>query len=212
MKNIKIELLQQKQGTFDCGPVCVQMVLNYFKIKRDFEVLKKDLTFYQNGTSAYDNGSLLIAAGLKVTAITAQPYLFSLDTIASIDTRDKLLTIVEEAEIKMKRFSIPLKTLEKFLKDGGNFKIEIPSLKHIKDAIDKDSLVIALLCGTALGKNEGGFHFVVVSGYDKDRVFINNPGINTKKQAWFPVENFLYAVHTSTMFDIDNGTFLVISK
>ena len=105
-----------------------------------------------------------------------------------------------------------LETFKKFLSKGGEVKLEIPSFDHIKEAIDNGHPVIALLIAQALGSMEGAYHFVVVSGYDESRVYINNPAHNSSQQAWFPIERFLYAVHASTVADFDNGTLMVVSK
>jgi hypothetical protein len=53
---------------------------------------------------------------------------------------------------------------------------------------------------------------IVVTGYDEKNVFVNNPGPKSKKKTKYPIHQFLYAVHTSTTADIDNGTLLVVSK
>jgi uncharacterized protein YvpB len=62
------------------------------------------------------------------------------------------------------------------------------------------------------GSNEGGFHFIVVTGYDEKNVFANNPYPKSKKRTKYPMNQFLYALHTSTTTDIDNGTLLLVSK
>lgn len=214
MKIINIPLKLQQAGSLDCGPVCVQMVLEYFGINQDSESLKSKLLYNEVGTTIYDNGSLLLDLGLKVTAVTAQPRLFSPDKILTITSKDILREVIHRkmGQVTTTRDKDNLETFEKFLNKGGEAKLEIPSFRHIKEAIDNDQPVIALLIAQALGSKEGGYHFVVVSGYDETRVHITNPGPNSSQQGWFPIENFLYAVHASTVGDFDNGTFLVVSR
>lgn len=105
----------------------------------------------------------------------------------------------------------PIEGFEKFLKNGGEVSIEIPKINHIIKAIDSDKLVIALLYSGALGskKKGGGFHFVVVTGYKKNYVHINNPSKNST-QGWFKEEDFLYAVHSSIGADVDNASLLIV--
>ncbi len=214
MKIIDIPLKLQQKGTQDCGPVCVQMVLEYFGINQDFQSLKDNLLYNESGTTAFDNGSLLLDSGLSVTAVTAQPRLFSPEIISSITSRDLLQEVIAKKmeQVKTVRDKDSLETFKKFLNKGGECKLEIPSFMHIKEAVDNGHLVIALLIAQALGSKEGGYHFVVVSGYDEGRVYINNPAPSSSQQSWFSVERFLYALHASTVGDFDNGTLLIISK
>ncbi len=214
VKIINVPLRLQEVGTLDCGPVCAQMVLEYFGITQDFQSLKDKLLYNEVGTTIYDNGSLLLDLGLKVTAITAQPRLFSPEVIESITSKDLLNEVIDKKieKVTTTRDKDNLETFKKFLNKGGGVKLEIPSFSHIKEAIDNGHPVIALLIAQALGSKEGGYHFVVVSGYDEGRVYINNPAQNSSQQAWFPIERFLYAVHASTVADFDNGTLLIVSK
>lgn len=212
MKKFNVPLYLQEDGSKDCGPTCVRMILDYFGIKRELTDLQKKLNYDEMGTTSYDNGSLLLDEGLKTTAITAQPLLFSPDTTPSIKTKNDIFkTIRARAKEEPKDKDI-LETMKKYLNKGGKLKIEIPSFKHIKEAIDKNQPVLALFYGRAIGRNEGAYHFVVISGYDKNRVFINNPWPPSKRQAWFPVDQFLYGLHTSTSAYPDNGTLIIVSK
>ncbi len=212
MKIIDVPLHLQADGSMDCGPVCVQMVLESLGISSDLDGLVSRLAYAESGTSAYDNGVLLLSEDLKVKAITAQPLLFSPDTIPSIKTREDVINIANARAEKVPTDKPILDTLTKFLREGGEMVLEIPTFEHIRDTINASGLIIALLYGKALGSEEGGYHFVVVNGYDDNNVFITNPSPKSQKQGWFPVLDFLYAVHTSTTKEVDNGTLLAISK
>lgn len=196
----------------DCGPVCVQMVLESFGISVELKSLVSRLEYGESGTSAYDNGVLLLSEDLKVKAITAQPLLFSPDMIPSVKTHGDFKKVIDARIEKVPSDKPILDTLTKFLEEGGEMVLEIPTFKHIKETIDASGVIIALLYGKALGNDEGGYHFVVVNGYDDDRVFITNPSPKSKKQDWFPASDFLYAVHTSTTKEVDNGTLLAVFK
>lgn len=71
--------------------------------------------------------------------------------------------------------------------------------------------MLALLYGRALGAKEGGFHFVVVSGYKKGAVYLNNP-LPESRTGWFAIDDFMYALYSSTCVDMDNGSLLVVGK
>jgi ABC-type bacteriocin/lantibiotic exporter with double-glycine peptidase domain len=188
------------------------MALEYFGNKQDLSELKKKLNYNKVGTSAYDNGSLLLDAGLKVTAVTAHPMLFPPDIAKGIKNNEDLLKIIREKAKKVPRYKAGLKSLETFLRKGGKMQIAIPTEKHIFKAVDSNKLVIALFYGRAVGSNEGGFHFVIITGYDEKNIYVNNPLPQSKQNAKYPIDQFLYALHTSTTTDIDNGTLLIISK
>ncbi len=214
MKLLKVPYLQQDESSDDCGPTCVQMVLGYFGIERNAKELTKSLEHFEMGTSAYDNGRLLLDADLKVEAITRQPLLFSPDTVSAFRSVTDLDAICqnEKKKKRLEKFASGIDKMRIFLAKGGVMKLEIPSFKHIREAIDADRPVIALTYARALGDKEGGFHFVVVNGYDEGKVHILNPLPSSSHEGWFPVDDFLYAVHSSTTTDIDNGTLLAVGK
>lgn len=211
MKKLAVPLILQRIFSLDCGPTCVQMILEYFGIKKNFKELKSQLDYNSVGTSAFDNGLLLLNEGLRVVAVTAQPLLFAPDL--KLKTQEDIAKLVKNKKFKKNKFQSGLKNLNKYLDWGGKLRVEIPSFKHIKKAIDQGSPVLALIHSNALGGKEGGgYHFVIVTGYKNNQVFLNNPSPFSTKQAWFPVDRFLYALHSSTTADIDNGTLIVVSK
>jgi hypothetical protein len=202
----------QKKKSSDCGPVCVQMALDFFGIKEKLPNLVKDLNYTDMGTSAYDNAILLLKRGFKVSAVTAHPLLFSPDYISKIRNNEDLVGHLDKRSKQMNRFRKGIKLIKDFILQGGKMQLEIPGERHVQAALKRGSLILALLDARALGSKEGGFHFVVISGYKKGFVYINNPLRESARQAWFPVDRFFYGLHTSTDVDIDNGALLIVSK
>lgn len=212
MKTLAIERLVQETGSGDCGPVCTQMVLMYFGIDEDLVSLKEKLAYIPSGTSAYANGSLLIAQGLSVTAITANPLLFPRDTIPSEFSEAYIEERITERLAKAPNDQQVLDDLRAFLGHGGMLHVELPELHHIREAIGAGSPIIALIYGQALGKEEGGFHFVVVNGYNDDSVHVVNPRPGSQGASWTPVQDFFHALYASSTGDPDNATLLIVSK
>ncbi|MCL5113877.1 MAG: C39 family peptidase [Patescibacteria group bacterium] len=213
-KTLNVPLFLQEKNSLDCGPTCVRMILAYYGINKTLKNLQSKLYYGDAGTSIFDNGALLLENKLKTNAITAQPLLFPPDKTRKLKTRKSVINLIKNKmeDKEYERFIDNFKTFLKYFEKGGNIIIEIPSFQHIKNAINNESPILALMNAQALGSNEGKFHFVVITGYKDNEVCINNPWPPSIHQGWFPIEKFLYGVHTSTCADIDNGTFIIPSK
>lgn len=209
MKLLKMPLYLQEEGSVDCGPVCSRMMLEYFGIRRTLDELRAKVRYSEVGTSSYDNGSIFLCEGFRTRAVTAHPLLFPPDLQEKLADKGKLLDRIQGLAGRLTDKADNLRTLTKFLQLGGELCMEIPAFRHIKEAIDVGSPVLALMYAKALGNNEGGFHFVVANGYKRGFVHVMNPSPRAMNQAWFPVDRFLYAVHASTCADVDNGTLIV---
>ena len=211
MKKIDIEVFFQKNKSQDCGPVSTQMVLNHFGRKMKLEDIKKGMTYVAEGTYIYDNGLVVLKEGLKAELITANPLLFKQEDRADLLKPGDILKHLSSLKKKKNSKKQSISLFQEFIKNGGRVKIEIPTVEHIRKAIDKNKLVITLLYGGALGRREGGFHFIVVTGYKKGFVHINNPE-KRSRQGWFPEKDFLYALYSSTCVDVDNGSLLIVGS
>ena len=212
MKLLKLPLYLQDPNSVDCGPVCDRMILEYYGIRRSLEELQAKLRYDAVGTSAYDNGAIFLSEGLKVKAITAHPLLFPPDLMAKLADKNRLRERIKGLAGRLPDKADNLGTLLKFLDLGGDVCMEIPAWRHIKDAIDSESPVLALTYAKALGNNEGGYHFIIVNGYKHGFVHITNPSPRATNRGWFPLDRFLFAVHCCTSADVDNGTLIVPSR
>ncbi len=211
MKKIDIEVFFQTNKSLDCGPVCTQMVLNYFGKGKKLEEIKTKVNYVPGGTYIYDNGLVILNEGLKAELITSNPLLFKQEDRSTLKTEKSILKHLTAIKRKKGAKKQAIGIFQDFIKQGGRVKIEIPTLDHLKKAIDQNKLIIVLLYGGALGKKEGGFHFVVVTGYKNGFVHINNPG-KKSRQGWFPESDFIYALYSSTCADVDNGSLLVVGE
>ena len=178
---------------------------------RKIDEIKDGMSYMPGGTYLYDNGLVILKEGLDTELITANPLIFSQEVRQEMRIKNNLSKYLLKTEENNPKLKVPLSLFRKFLTNGGKVKVEIPKILHIKNALDKERLIIALVYGRALGKNEGDFHFVIVSGYKKGHLYINNPGLTTR-QGWFTESDFLYALHSSTCVDVDNGSLLSVGS
>jgi len=189
------------------------MVLNYFGIQKSERELTEGMTRDDSlgGTYIYENGSLMLNQGLKVHLLTANPLLFPRDKRAGLKKMDRLQEYLQDFQKRTPKREKPLELFKLFIAGGGKVKVQIPDFEHIQEAIDKEQLILASIQGAALGSREGGYHYVVVSGYKENAVYINNP-LPGSKTGWFPVKDFIHAVLSSSCFDVDNGSLLIVGR
>ena len=187
------------------------MILKYFGIHAELKNLTKNMLRdgVIDGTYIYENGSLLLLQNLKVTLITANPILFERESWTSMKNDQDFKKHLQNFKKRKPAKKGAIKLLEEFVEKGGVVKVELPTINHIKNAIDHGKIVMASIYGRALGSKEGGFHYVVVSGHKEGQIYINNP-LPGSKTGWFKNEDFVHALLASSCFDVDNGALLIV--
>ena len=218
MKKLKVKRRLQKVNSLDCGPVAVQMVLDYFGIQKTTKELKKDLYYGKFGTYLYDLGILFLNEGLEVTLITANSILFSGKERKKIKTkkavREHLTKLLKSRAKELQEHKRTMKLFVDFIDQGGDVVIEIPQFKHVREAINKNKLVIPNFHLNAMGvldESDFDYHTFVITGFDSKHVYFEDPYPKVKTNKAL-IEDFMFAVHAGTSADIDNGSFLVISN
>lgn len=224
MKLLPIKQLYQKEKSLDCGPVCVQMILEYFGIKKELSEIIAVLDYDQVGTTIFQNAQIFIQNNIKTVNINNNPLLFSYNydkLQANKDnfqkmTNTQVLELINQKKEKLEKYSKTLGEMEDYLKNGGQINIKTPQFSEIKSAIDENKPIIALVFSY---REKGIFHhFVIVNGYDtiKDKnddavemVFVTDPS-KMGKTGWFPASDFIFWLHASTLADIDNGSLLIV--
>ncbi len=214
MVALNIPLHLQKLGSEDCGPISSLMILDYFGITSDPEEVIAKVPRHSFGTSSFDNATTMIDYGLKVHMITAQPLLFDGDFIRSNPTRHQITSRVEEAMRKEKDQGKKdtLNGLIVFIEAGGSLSLEYPSKESIVTALNDGKPVFASMFTNTIGRNQGGYHFVVIGGYKDEQFLIFNPWQPSRQKSWENADEILFGIHCSTLFDYDNGTILIVDK
>ncbi len=198
----------------DCGPVSAAMILDFFHVTDNQEEVIAKVPKSYFGTTSFDNAVVLIEYGLEVTVVTANPLVFDGDFLHSNPTpeaiRKKVVVAKDNERDKGKRATI--ESLLRYIDKGGGLVTEIPNANHITQALDHNKLVGASTYAKAIGQNEGGYHFVVIGGYGKEKFLVYNPWPQSRHKSWERINEVMFAIHAGTTFDYDNGTLLVVGK
>ena len=214
MKKLNIPLVFQDKNSVDCGLACLQMVFEYYGEKRTIAEMKKELKLYKIGTYSPQLGAYLLKNGFKVELITQHPGLFTLRH-RKVGQKGLLEHIKNlYAENKDEKHAITLKYFLEFMEAGGMIKVKVPGAGDIKNALNKNRPLIALITqGFLLDKEPNfNFHFNVVTGVSGDSVYLNDPDSDHEGKQKYSMTDFLYALHSSVHGDLDNGSLLVIRR
>lgn len=192
-KELDIDLKSQVVGSEDCVPACVQMVLRHYGVEVDLDKIKQAKVPGTAATWDPDGACLLQRFGVQAAIVMNNPRLFPPDEAIKLKTPlDQFHHVL--VKLTEKNFESTRCLLE-FLYRGGNLRLEIPSLSHIKQSIIAGHPVIATMYAKALGTKEGGYHAVIVAGYRGDDLLLVNPLPGSKGKDWFPARQVLYGVH-----------------
>ena len=173
------------QGINECGPVNLQMILEYFGKKHDKEEIKKLVDS--------DNSGITWGLGLANTAshlgFSAEFYTTSVEVNASnydLEYYQKQTDGLNAAKEKIKML------LKKARKYGVKMEEKSLTLKEILSKINEDCLAIILVDWSKLN-NTSKFigHFLTIVGYDDKNVYVHHPGPNNPKQC-MPIEKELF--------------------
>lgn len=214
MIKLDIPLHLQKLHSEDCGPTCTLMVLDYFGITSDANEVLQKVPRCNFGTSTFDNAVVLLDYGLKVEMVMAQPLLFDGDFIRSKPSKQKIIARIkkvhdEETDQGKKDILTGLLT---FINAGGTLTLAIPTKSIIETALDHGKPVMISTFTKTMGPDQGGYHFVVVGGYNDKQFLLFNPWQQSRQESWENSDEVLFGIHSSTLFDYDNGTILIVGK
>lgn len=196
---MKLKVPRFKQRPFTCGPSALQQVLAYYGVKKSLKEILRNVKLYEYGTWGCNLLSYALKLGFKAEIVTHyldifDPTWFKLSKKGLIK---KLKLRLKHAKEKDKH---GIKGYIRFLEFGGRIRFEIIKEKIIKDYLKKKIPVIACFCFTALWKSKRAYskkmrkgyksilsdikgvpegHFIVISGYTKDKFFITDPSYNT---------------------------------
>lgn len=214
MKVLDIPLHLQAEGSVDCGPTGSLMILDYFGVTNNAAEVIAKVPKCNFGTSSFDNALTLMDYGLEVEMVLAQPQLFDGNFIREKPSNQAILQQIETVKDKEKDREKQdiIASFATYLQKKGKVRLVIPTKEIIIAALDEGKAVWVSMYARVLGKNEGGYHTVVIAGYKDDQFLILNPWPLSRQKSWEHADDVVYGIHVSTLFDYDNGTILLVSQ
>ncbi|GEM_PF-2372895 len=222
MEKLRVPLMRQLPNSVECGLVDVSMVYSYYGIQMSMEELRKDLPTTDIGTYAPQTGMHLLKNGFEVEIITHNPRLVW-KTDKNLNQKELLTKFEDKYKTADENDKIALGYFIDFMKNGGKVIVKIPSCQDLEEEIGQGRPVLVLLTNASLyDKNiadthgrhfDYTFHGVVVIGIGEGKVLINDPYAEEEGgQKEYSADEFMFAVHASSLGDLDNGSFMKIKK
>ncbi|MDO8425136.1 MAG: C39 family peptidase [bacterium] len=218
MTKLSVPLVRQAEGSSDCGPACLAMLLAYYKVSFSFDEMKKELGTYSWGTVTPQVGTYLLKRGFSVEIITMHPSLFSL--FSSFKNTDELKRYLWSLKPLMKGECDPI-ALDHFLQfvdAGGTITPRVPLMSDIEVEVNEERPVFIPLTHWFLHNTDlpprFSIHFNVVTGIDQENVYVNDPdwGEEFGGQHAIDRDAFLYAMYASAKGGVDDACIMKVRK
>jgi len=212
---LDVQLVKQEKGSVDCGLACLSMILSYYGIDESIEKIKDKFKVYKGGTYSGQLAKYLIEKGFAVSVTTLNPAMFTLQD-TEMSQEEILLRLKHLLEIEKRASNrTTLRHFIAFMQSGGEFEVKIPEINDVREEIDRKQPMIVQLTSQFFKakKPKLMYHFNVVSGYNKEHVFVSDPlpdkrGGDNKYLA----RDFFYGVYSAIAADMDNGCFIKIKR
>lgn len=211
---LDVPLYHQKDGSYDCGPICLRMLLSYYGRDIGDEEIIQSFTYLENGISIPELGSYMLKNGFDAEIVTLNPHLFSYNMLGLSDQaaiRQHLANRI--LQHKKEERKIVNQHMIDFMDQGGTLRLKIPDAADLHSELEAGRPVLASMITLYLEQHCGyNFHFTIVTGLDADHVYVNDPLKNETKPsqyAW-PRDGFFYAMHCAAFGDVDNDSLLLL--
>lgn len=190
------------------------MILDYFGITDSKEEVLKKVERSDFGTSTFANALAMHEYGLATRLVTIQPKIFDGEFFSTNPKREQIIQKVKEQmqgeNDKDKKHNLSM--FVRLLKTDSDFTLAIPTKQIIINALDSGKLVWLSTYTRILGKNEGGHHSVVIAGHKDNKFLIYNPWPRSRQRSWEDADEVMFAIHSVTDFDYDNGAIILVGK
>jgi len=218
-------LVRQSYKSNVCGIAGLSMIYGFYGIEKSISDLKSEIELHKIGTYVPQLGLDLLSKGFSVDIITYNPYLVckayrklsQKGLLKEFEARYKKVRLKRKpAYAKVK---LALRYFIDFMNAGGRVTVKLPDRNDITEEIDSGRPMAALLTTRFLtsAKPVFNFHFVVITGYNGNTVYVNDPLWHPeRKENWgldsLTFDELLYAVTVSAFGDLDNACVIKIRK
>jgi len=178
---MKIEIAYFKQSDdTHCFQACLKMVLKYFFPEKDFTYEELDkITDKPKDKWTWCCAALveLKNMGLKVNFYSNFDYEQFIRSGAAY-VRKKYDKEIAKKTIEMSDIESEIKNAKEMIKENIYELKEVP-FKNIEEWFKENYIIILLINSKMINKKPGfAGHFVVITGTDKNNVYVHDPGIN----------------------------------
>lgn len=229
-KQLNVPLLRQGEGTTDCGPTCVSMILKYYGIENDVEEVTREIRRIDKKmilpadafTYTPQLGLYFLKQGFEAEIVTFNPFIFNYTD--RLSPNGALLKRMQDYWEKLKRrrkISIEIKRPAKFFVDfmenGGKVRVKVPDESDIREEIKSSRPLLALMTTNFLYKKPKGrsfnFHANVITGIDKTHIYANDPLANSNGgRKRYLIDEYIFGIHASAYGAPDNAALLKIKR
>jgi ABC-type bacteriocin/lantibiotic exporter with double-glycine peptidase domain len=208
---LKIPLIKQKRKK-TCALAAMAMVYKYFgKNISEEDILEKLGDLNRAGSFPTDHALMAQNLGFKVVCHSYALIYFDPND-AKLERKD-LIKKTESLFKKEKRAynRQELKSILRVLKSAIDFKMKMPRLDVIRKFLDKKLPVAVAVNSAVLFEKKLGLkfgHFIVLTGYEKDKFYYNDPYDGKAKSIL--ADKLIFAL-SNNIFD-SSAYLLVLSK
>lgn len=212
---LNIPSIRQKQKE-ECGITCLAMLLNFYNFPENIDELRKKIKIYPwVWIFTPQLWCYLLKKWFKVEIISLNQHIFTLKDKkkSQKDLLKHFWILLKQAKNVHNKRS--LKFFLEFIKLWGKINISIPSERDIQEEISNNRPIIALMTSNFLIATMPwfNFHFNLITGIDNKYIYANDPLPNNLGwQKKYPLNLYMYAIHSTAYADNDNAIIMKISK
>jgi len=181
----------KQSNELGCGPTALSMILNFYGIKLyEQDILKKvkiirDKKLKKYGTFMVELALFARKLGCDVhcSSYSLELYRPEMILLRKEKLTRKILNIL--AKTKNQTHKRILQSTIDLMKAGGKFKLEMPSLNKVREFLNHKIPVMLAVKSVILfekGRLSSSGHFIVLTGYDQNKFYYNDPWDGKRKE------------------------------
>jgi ABC-type bacteriocin/lantibiotic exporter with double-glycine peptidase domain len=205
---LKVPLLKQKYKT-GCGLAAMSMVYKYFGREVSEEEISKEIGGLTKwGSFMAEHALMARKLGFKVTC-----HSYNLGYFDPSDVRSSRKDLIRKIKASIKKEKMiykkrMLNSLLKVLESDIKFEMRIPSLNIIKRFLDQKLPVVITVKSAVFFERKKDLksgHYIVLTGYDNDKFYCNDP--KSGKSKTISADKLIFALSNNVF---DSSAYLLV--